>query len=135
MFSPRVNEPTHLFALRWIARALSIATIGFILLFLFGEGLNPSEVRPIEWLGLLFFPFGLMFGLVLGWRREFAGGLIGTGSVALFYLLYGLLIFGTIRQGWWILILSLPAVLFLVYAALRREHWNGDVDQPLIAAK
>ena len=54
MFSPRVNEPTYLFALRWIARGLSIATIGFILLFMFGEEANWSAVRPVEMVGLAF---------------------------------------------------------------------------------
>lgn len=135
MFSPRVDEPTYLFTLRWIARLLSLGSIGFILLFVFGEGFNPSEVRPVEWLGLLFFPFGLMLGLVLGWRREMSGGIIAVGSIALFYLVYGLAINRAIFQGWWFLVLSIPGWLFLLYAVLRHEHWNGDVDAAAVVRR
>ena len=135
MFSPRVNEPTYLFALRWIARGLSIATIGFILLFMFGEEANWSAVRPVEMVGLAFFPFGLMAGLVLAWRREMSGSLIAVGSIACFYLNYGLAIRGSIAQGWWILGLAFPGVLFLVYALLRHEHWNGEYDLTVAAKR
>lgn len=128
MFSPRGNEPTYLFTLRWAARLLSIGSIAFILLFVFGEGSGWLSVGAKDLVGLVFFPFGLMLGLVLGWRRELAGGIIAVGSIALFYLVYGLAINQAIFQGWWFLLLSLPGGVFLLYALLRHEHWNGDVD-------
>lgn len=135
MFSPRINEPTYLFVLRWIARLLSVATIGFIALFLFGGGASWSAVRPQELIGLAFFPFGLMFGLMLAWRRELAGGLVSVGSIALFYLVYGLFVVGSMNFGIWIPMLALPGVVFLAYAVLIHEHWNGDFDSPAIAGK
>ena len=135
MFSPRVNEPTYLFALRWIARLLSIGSIGFILLFVFGESSDWLSVRAQDLVGLIFFPFGLMLGLVLGWRREFSGGIIAVGSIALFYLVYGLAINRAIFTGWWFLLLSLPGWIYLLYAVLRHEHWNGEVDSPATAQK
>jgi len=135
MFSPRVNEPTYLFALRWIARLLSVASLGFILLFVFGEASGWLSVRLEDLVGLVFFPFGLMLGLVLAWRRELSGGLIAVGSIACFYLIYGLAINRAIFQGWWFLVLAIPGFLFVLYALLRHEHWNGEIDSPAILPK
>jgi len=45
-------------AVRWIARVWAVASIGMVLAFLVGEGFHPSEIRPREWLGLVFFPVG-----------------------------------------------------------------------------
>jgi glucose-6-phosphate-specific signal transduction histidine kinase len=132
MFSPRINEPTHLFILRWIARLLSIATIGFISLFLFDRESNWSDVRPQEMIGLVFFPFGLMFGLMLAWRRELAGGLVSVASIILFYLVYGLFVLGSMNFGMWIPMLAVPGVVFLVYSVFRREHWNGEFDSSVV---
>jgi len=135
MFSARVNEPTYLFTLRWIARLLSVGSLAFILLFIFGEGSGWLSVGAKDLVGLVFFPFGFSLGLVLGWRRELAGGIIAVASIALFYLVYGLAINAAIFQGWWFLALSLPGWLFLLYALLRHEHWNGEVDSPAVARK
>ena len=135
MFSPRVNEPTYLFAIRWAARVLSVASIGFILLFVFGEGTGWLSVRGQDLVGLAFFPVGLIIGLVLGWRRELSGGLVAVGSILLFYLVYGLAINRNVFQGWAFLVLSIPGWVFLLYALLRHEHWNGEIDRPAVAGK
>jgi hypothetical protein len=135
MFSQRTNESNSLFLLRWSARLLSAFTIGFILLFMFGEEANWSAVTMRDMVGLIFFPIGLMLGLVLAWRRELAGGLVAVGSMALFFLVYGLVINRAVFMGWWFLILSVPAVLFLAYGIARHEHWNGEFDAPAAAGK
>ncbi|HTH51977.1 MAG TPA: hypothetical protein VL501_08590 [Pyrinomonadaceae bacterium] len=135
MFSQRTNESNSLFILRWSARLLSALTIAFILLFMFGSEANWSAVAVRDLIGLLFFPFGLMLGLVLGWRREMAGGLIGVGSMALFFLVYGLVVNRAVFMGWWFVVLSVPAVLFLAYGLARHEHWNGEFDIPAAAGK
>lgn len=118
-----------------MARLLSIASLGFILLFMFGEGSAWLSVGAKDIIGLVFFPFGLMLGLILGWRRELSGGVIAVGSIALFYLIYGLAINQAIFRGWWFVVLSTPGALFLLYALLRHEHWNGEVDSPTVAQK
>jgi glucose-6-phosphate-specific signal transduction histidine kinase len=135
MFSPRVNEPTYLFVVRWTARLLSLGSLGFILLFVFGEAQGWSSVRAQDVVGLVFFPFGLMLGLVLAWRREMSGGIIAVASIALFYLVYGLAINRAIFQGWWFLVLSIPGWVFLLYAVLRHEHWNGEFDSSAAVGK
>jgi hypothetical membrane protein len=50
--------------IRWTARVWSIASIGIILLFIFGEGMK--RVRPSEWLLFLFFPAGICIGMKWG---------------------------------------------------------------------
>jgi len=62
--------------IRWIARLLSIPVIVIFLLMFFGEGFDPAKVKPAEWLMLLFGPFGLIVGMILGWWKEGVGGVI-----------------------------------------------------------
>lgn len=103
--------------LRWTARILGLASIGVILLFLFGEGLvvNGAWPTPTEWVGLLFFPIGLMIGLLIAWRNELIGGLFAVGSVAAFYV-WAFIVRGGLPRGPYFLLLALPALLFLILA-------------------
>ena len=41
-----------------------------------GEGFEPAKIKPIEWVMLLFGPFGLMLGMIIGWWKEGLGGAI-----------------------------------------------------------
>jgi len=65
-----------LIAIRWTARISSIPIIAVFLLMFFGEGFDPTKVKPNEWIMLLFGPFGFMFGMILGWWKEGLGGAI-----------------------------------------------------------
>ena len=115
MFGPREHETIFLHILRLVARAASVVCIAIILLFFIGEGIDFGSVDAKEWVGLLFFPLGVFVGLVLAWREEVLGGIITIASVAAFYLIYGLLLSGSIRQGWAILPFLVPGVLFVLY--------------------
>jgi hypothetical protein len=42
----------------------------------FGEGFDPAKVKPIEWLMLIFGPFGFVLGMIVGWWKEGLGGAI-----------------------------------------------------------
>ena len=103
--------------LRWIARICALLSIGFVLLFLFGEGLTVNGVwpTPVEWIGLLFFPFGLALGLLIAWRYELLGGVVAAGSIVAFYL-WSYVVHGDFPRGPYILLLALPALLFLIFA-------------------
>ncbi len=103
--------------LRWTARILSLLSVAFVLLFLFGEGFMVDGAWPttIEWIGLLFFPFGLIFGLLIAWRNEFFGALLAAGSVIAFYG-WNFMISGDWPRGPYFLLLALPALLFLIVA-------------------
>jgi hypothetical protein len=78
---------------------------------------------------MLLFPLGLLVGLILGWQEEIKGGALAVGSIAAFYLVYGLALSGSIRQGWWFLIFAIPGFLFLLYgflSSLNHTHFGPD---------
>lgn len=47
----------------WLARAMSLVSIALLALFLTGDGLKLDTVTGREWIGLLFFPFGMVVGM------------------------------------------------------------------------
>ncbi|MCX6909960.1 MAG: hypothetical protein NTY01_18225, partial [Verrucomicrobia bacterium] len=59
----KTSTNTAATVVKWIARLLSLASLGFVLLLAIGEGGNQSHVRPEEWarnlaLGVCF-PYGV----------------------------------------------------------------------------
>jgi hypothetical protein len=112
--------------LLWVARILSIICILLILLFFIGEGFNPQNIAPQEWVGLLFFPLGVVAGMVIAWWREGLGGLITTLSLLAFYLIYGLLFSGRLAGGWAFVSFSAPGFLFLGYWLLKNMPTGDD---------
>jgi hypothetical protein len=105
----RRSIPTS--SLRWLARGTSALSIAIILLFF--VGFRPSQVALREWIGLMFFPFGVILGMLISWKREFAGSLLSLASLAGFYLVYGVVLTGRFPGGWAFLAFSAPALLFL----------------------
>jgi hypothetical membrane protein len=103
---------------RWTARLWSIASIGLILLFIFGEGMK--RARPSEWLLFLFFPAGISIGMILAWWKEGLGGGITVGSLLLFYMIH-FAVARTLPHGWAFLVFSFPGFLFLLccYPAIK----------------
>ncbi|MGA3288158.1 MAG: hypothetical protein ABSD46_12110 [Bacteroidota bacterium] len=97
--------------IRWIARIWSIASIGLVLLFIVGEGNNPANL--IDWLGFLFFPLGICFGMVFAWWREGVGGGITIGSLLVFYLIR-FVTASSFPKGWAWLAFAFPGFLFLL---------------------
>ena len=118
MFEPRVHEDNNLFILRWTARLFGAACLAILLLFIFGEDFDWSKISAKEFVGLLFFPVGLIIGLILAWRRELLGGAISAGSVLALYVIYGWFLNGSLGQGWWFIVFAIPGVLFFAYGIL-----------------
>jgi hypothetical protein len=113
------DEGVALFVLRWLARALSLFSVGVILLFLVGEGFDPSEVSLRQWAALVMFPGAVVGGMIVAWRREGLGGAITvTGLLALY--LYSFFLNGVLPRGPYLLILSAPGFLFLLYWFVRQ---------------
>jgi|SRR5688572_17519301 len=115
MFEPREHEDNNLFMLRWTARIFAAACLAILFLFIFSESSDWSKVSAAEMIGMLFFPVGLIIGLILAWHRELPGGAIAFGSVIIFYFVYGLLLAGSLRQSWWFIFFAIPGALFLAY--------------------
>jgi len=110
------SYPKLAFILRWSARLTGLLSIGVLLLFMTGDdGLLSrhawAKVRPTEWIQLLFFPFGVLVGLVLAWLREGLGAAVALGSLAAFYLSHTCLS-GRVPGGPWFLIFTSPALVF-----------------------
>lgn len=105
--------------LRWVARLGSIASLGMLVMFAFGEQGRPSAS---EWLGIALFPIGVSVGMLLGWWREGLGGIVTLLSLAAFY--GWMFVFRNgMPVGPYFLLLSSPGLLFLACATTRR--WSS----------
>jgi hypothetical protein len=108
---------THVHALRWLARLTSLASIGLLAAFAFGE---PGTPTAREWLVLAFFPGGVVLGMVLGWWRELIGGTVAVLSLAAFYACMFALS-GRVPGGPYFALFSLPGALFLAAGLAARR--------------
>jgi FtsH-binding integral membrane protein len=97
-----------------VARIFSALSIIVLLMFLFGEEFDVSKITFHQWVGFLFFPVGIVIGFIVGWKNEILGGIISILSLLLFYLIYGLLLTETLPTGAGLLIITIPAFLFLI---------------------
>lgn len=117
---------SRLAVLRWFARiwaGLVVAFVGFFLLaHVFGSGEGSLHLEGgIEWLRFSLFPLGLITGLVIGWRHEFTGGAVALSSMTALWWVDRHLI-GEPGFDPLLASLALPAVLYLVSAALHRSR-------------
>jgi hypothetical protein len=106
-------------SLRWIARAGSILSILLLLLFFFGEQFHPAKITLKEWVGLIFFPVGVVFGMIVAWWKEGVGAGITLASLLALYVVFGLL-FGD-SLGVWFIVFASPGFFFLLYWILSEE--------------
>lgn len=114
MFSNRIDVGWPLAIIELLARVGSIASITLLLMLFLGEGFHPSEISKNEWAGLLFFPIGIVIGMVVAWWKEGVGSVVTVGSLLGFYLVWGYLMRNHIG-GWWFLIFAFPGFLFLLH--------------------
>jgi hypothetical protein len=98
---------------RWIARAASVLSMGIILLFFVGEAdfSQPVSISLQEWIGVLFFPIGILLGMILAWRREGIGAGITIGSLVAFYV-YHFAVWIKFPSGPFFVLFASPGFLF-----------------------
>lgn len=108
-----------LIGLEWIARAASIASIALLVMIFLGDAFHPSQISFQEWAGLIFFPIGVVAGMIIAWRKEAMGGFVTVASLVCFYLVYGYLLRNHIG-GWFFLAFAAPGFLFLFHWLLCR---------------
>lgn len=107
----------------WVARIWSVASLGFVGAFLIGEGPPPLDVRH------MFFPFGILLGLVLAWRFEKTGGFVAALSIVLFYAIH-YAESGRLPGGPWFLLIAAPGLLFLGCGCLRPKSAKDTDGEP-----
>ena len=106
-------RPVPVLITRWIARVLSVLSIGIILLFFIGEAdfSAPINISAREWIGLLFFPVGIIVGMVLAWRWEGLGTAITVGSLVTFYVSH-FTMWGSFPRGPFFTMFASPGLVF-----------------------
>jgi hypothetical protein len=114
MFSNKIDLGLPLAVIELLARVASIASITLLLMLFLGEGFHPSEISRNEWAGLLFFPIGVVIGMVIAWWKEGVGSIVTLSSLLGFYLIWGYLMRNHIG-GWWFLVFASPGFLFLLH--------------------
>jgi hypothetical protein len=118
-----MREIPELRALSWVARIWSLASIAFVLVFLFAEILSGHGGKPTasEWIGLALWPGGVLIGLVVAWFRERLGGTVATGCLVAFYV-WNMLDSGRFPTGPYFLLVAAPGILFLLSSPLSRKR-------------
>jgi len=116
-----------LIGLEWIARAASVVSITLLLMIFLGEAFHPAQISYREWVGLVFFPIGVVAGMIIAWRKEALGGFVTVASLVGFYLVYGYLLRNHIG-GWFFLAFAVPGFLFvfhwLLCSVARSKIWS-----------
>ena len=120
MYSNRVDVGLPMALVGFLARLGSVISITLLLLFFQAEAFHPSEIAPREWIGLIFFPIGIISGLAIAWWKEGLGVSITMGSVVAFYLVYGYLLQSHVA-GWVFIVFASPAFLFFFHWVLRHS--------------
>ncbi|MDX2247970.1 MAG: hypothetical protein SF052_14390 [Bacteroidia bacterium] len=99
--------------IRWSARVWGILSIAF-LLFMIGGHIFGDEPQNFnnnrEIVSLIFFPGGILAGLILALKWEKVGGLIAGLSMVVFFIMAPNAL-GTV----WFWVIVAPALLFLVH--------------------
>lgn len=116
-----MSETAESKAIIWLARIWSLASLGFVILFLLGDGLSGQGGKPTltEWIGLALWPGAVGLGLVIAWFRAGLGGAIATASLIAFYF-WGLLERGRFPKGPYFVLVAAPGILFLLSSLLSR---------------
>jgi hypothetical protein len=120
MYIRRTDFDVSLTLIEWLARIGSIASITLLIMLFQAEALHPSQVASKEWAALVFFPIGIVIGLMIAWWREGVGASLTLISLLAFYFVYGYL-FRYHISGWAFVLFASPAFLFLFHWLLYRE--------------
>jgi len=120
MYSNRVDVGLPMALVGFLARLGSVISITLLFLFFQAEAFHPSEIAPREWIGLIFFPIGIIIGLAIAWWKEGLGVSITMGSLVAFYLVYGYLLQSHVA-GWVFIVFASPAFLFFFHWVLRHS--------------
>lgn len=119
--NPHASHLTLARSIRWTARVTSALCIGMLGLFAFGgRETSPLSAAPQEMLLLVFFPLGVVAGMVLAWWKEIPGAIVSLASLAAFYAVCAV-VSHKLPGGPYFAIFTAPAMLFLASGLLSRQ--------------
>lgn len=121
MFKKRIDWGVPLAVVELLARLGSIASITLLVLLFQAEAFNPSEIPPRQLIGLLFFPIGVMLGMIIAWWKEGLGGSVTVLSLLGFYFVYGYLLRYHLA-GWAFVVFASPGFLFFLHWLFSRAE-------------
>lgn len=116
-------------AIRLAARILSGGSLLMLSVLVLGH-LNTPSAPPtmVEWLGLAFFPVGIMIGLLIALRKDLLGGGIAALSLLGFYA-WHMLVAGRLPQGPWFVGIAAPGFLHLLAGVLACRRLSRSSDR------
>ena len=114
------NNSSAMMTFKWIARALSIASVFVLSLFVFGGQERMAIPNLNQMIGFALFPIGIVIGMLLGWKSALLGGGITTVCLVGFYA-WHFMQTGNLPTGPWFLIFALPGILFFVIGLMSIE--------------
>ena len=104
--------------IRWTARGWGVASLLFLSAFIFGDAERSGNGPTIsQWIGISFFPTGIIAGLLIAWWKELAGGVIVVASLIGFYI-WHVVVSGHLAAGPWFVLVAAPGFLFLIAGLL-----------------
>ena len=80
----------------------------------------------------MFFPYGVLLGLVLAWRFEKTGGFVAALSMVLFYVIHQVES-GGLPRGPWFFLIAAPGLLFICCGNSRAKPTKSTTAESLPA--
>lgn len=100
--------------LRWTARLLSVVLVALFCVFFLGEGHPPFFALSVQTMESSFLMLSLM-GLLVAWRYEVFGGMLGMAGCVGFYLTdFAASGYHRLPGGWVFPLLFITPVLYLL---------------------
>jgi len=116
--------------IRWTARIWTAASLLFLSAFIFGGAERSGNWPTItQWIGLAFFPTGVVIGMLTALRKEVLGGVIAVVSLIGIYA-WCFAVSGRLAGGPWFALIAAPGLLFLIAGLLTNDRPVEAVRQP-----
>lgn len=99
--------------LSYAAKITSLISISILSLFFLNGNIQFYALQESTVLLMFFFPVGVILGMIIGWIKPLWGGIVGTLSIILFYLIHYFKV-QFLPDGLAFIILTIPCFLFLM---------------------